>query len=305
MALASRIEKIRRFNRFYTKHIGALNEGLLKSDFGLTEARIIYELAWSEPLTAAALTQTLGLDGGYVSRILQRFEKMGLLERTQSSEDARAKSLTLTHRGRAEFARLNEASKSEVAALLSTISDTDQEQLVDAMDTVTSLLGGRIEVTDFILRPPVPGDMGWVIQRHGQVYAREYGWNQEFEGLVAEIVSRFVRDFKPGREHCWIVEREGQNVGSVFLIEKTEAIAQLRLLLVEEAGRGLGIGTRLVQECSAFARKAGYQKLTLWTNDILHSARRIYQREGYRLVSEENHVSFGHDLVGQEWELEL
>jgi len=299
------IEAIRRFSRFYTRRMGVLEESLLKSEFGLTEARIIYELAFQQPVSAASLTESLGLDGGYVSRILSKLERMAMLVRTQSSADGRVKLLSLTEKGWEQFATLNEASKIQVGSMLAAVSDDEQLQLVESMNTIAQILGGEESARPFVLRPPVPGDMGWVVQRHGQLYSQEYGWNQEFEGLVAEIVSRFVRDFKPDRERCWIAEKDGQNVGSVFLVRKSQRIAQLRLLLVDPAGRGLGIGSELVHQCSTFARDAGYRKIMLWTNDILHAARRIYEREGYCLVKEENHTSFGHDLVGQIWELDL
>lgn len=303
--ISHRIETIRRFSRFYTRRIGALREGLLKSPFGLTEARLIYELAFHQPITATGLTELLGLDDGYVSRLLGKLERSDIISRSPSPKDGRARLISLTDKGMEEFSFLNEASKTEIAQMLSLVSAPDQDALVDAMETVTRVLGGGEAAPGVVLRPPVAGDLGWVIQRHGQLYHHEYGWNLDFEGLVAGIVSAYVRDLKPERERCWIAEKDSRNVGCVFLIEKSKYVAQLRLLLVEPETRGLGVGTRLVRACSDFARQVGYRKITLWTNDILHAARKIYEREGYQLINEEKHTSFGNDLVGQVWELSL
>lgn len=302
-----RVAAVRRFGRFYTRQIGALNEGLLKSSFPLTEARVLYELAYHPGPTASGLGRELALDPGYLSRILRSFEERGLLRREPSPRDARQSHLFLTETGEQAFAPLDQASREEVTALLSTLSEADQGRLLEAMQTIETLLGGPpAPQVPYILRPHRPGDLGWVVHRQAVLYSQEYGWNSDFEGLVAQIVADFQRDFDPRREQCWIAEREGLPVGSAFLVQgASEEEAKLRLLYVEASARGLGIGRRLVEECIAFARRCGYRRLTLWTNDILVSARRIYEATGFRLVAEEPHHSFGKDLVGQTWTLDL
>jgi len=301
-----RVDAVRRFNRFYTKQIGVLQEHLLKSPFSLSEARVLYELAHLKQTTATDLAMALGLDTGYLSRILSAFEKQGLLVKKPSKTDGRRSLLQLTTNGRTAFRRINLASHNEVGAMLGDLSEDAQSRLVAALQTIAQLLDAHAEQrAPFLLRPHRAGDMGWVVQRHGALYAQEYGWDEYFEALVADIVAKFIRAYDPKRERCWIAERNGENVGSVFLVKQTEAVAQLRLLLVEPSARGLGIGSRLVEECGRFARQARYQKITLWTNSVLHAARKIYEHEGYRLVKEEPHHSFGHDLMGQTWELEL
>ncbi len=300
------VEAVRRFNRFYTKQIGVLPEKLLRSPFSLTEARMIYELAHHEQNTATGLVWELGLDGGYVSRILRKFEKQGLLAKQPSDTDGRMSLLQLTEKGRKAFATIDGRSRRQIEAVLKGLSTADQNRLVEAMNTIAGLLGAQEEPkVPYLLRPHRPGDMGWVVHRHGVLYTEEYGWDERFEALVAGIVSTFIQRFDPRRERCWIAEREGEIVGSVFLVQKSKTAAKLRLLLVEPKARGLGIGTHLVQECSRFARQAGYRKIVLWTNSILHAARHIYQAAGYRLVHEEPHHSFGHDLIGETWELKL
>ncbi len=306
--LLQRIEAVRRFNRFYTRQIGLLTDGLLRSPFTLTEARVLYELAQREPTTATRLGRELGLDAGYLSRILRGFRTRGLVDTRPSAEDRRQRVLSLTEPGRQAFARLDAASRSEVEAVLGERSEEDQHRLVRAMGAIEALLGtGPEPKVPYILRPHRSGDMGWVVHRHGVLYSQEYGWDDSFEALVAEIVAGFIRSFDPRRERCWIAEREGENVGSVFLVRhpEREGVAKLRLLLVEPKARGLGIGKRLVQECTHFARRAGYHAITLWTNSVLDAARRIYEREGYELVHAEPHRSFGRDLVGETWELKL
>jgi len=301
-----RVAAVRRFNRFYTKQIGLLHEHLLRSPFSLTEARVLYELAHHTTTTATELGKELGLDAGYLSRMLRRFQLSGLLDRTRSQSDGRQSVLSLTPRGREAFAQLNRDSHHDIGALLRTLPQPEQQRLVAAMHAIEGLLGpGSEHAAPYVLRRPRPGDMGWVIQRHGALYAREYGWGEEFEALVADIVAKFIGHHDPKRERCWIAELDGENVGSVFCVKKTEAVARLRLLLVEPRARGLGIGKRLVAECVRFARKTGYRKLTLWTNDVLHAARHIYEQAGFQLVHEEPHHSFGHDLVGETWDLEL
>lgn len=306
--LAERVEAVRRFNRFYTPRIGLLDEGYLDSPFSLTQVRLLYELAHRTEPTAAELARELGLDPGYLSRLLRGFERCGLVAKRASASDARRRLLSLTERGRAVFAPLEAASREQVAALLGTLADAEQRRLVEAMGTIEALLGARPEPrVPYLLRAPRPGDLGWVVQRHGALYAEEYGFDETFEALVAGIVAAFVRELDPKRERCWIAEREGENVGSVFLVKhpEREGVAKLRLLLVEPSARGLGIGRRLVDECVRFARQAGYRTVTLWTQSVLVSARRIYEAAGFRLVAEAPHHSFGQDLVEQTWELAL
>jgi DNA-binding MarR family transcriptional regulator/N-acetylglutamate synthase-like GNAT family acetyltransferase len=301
-----RVGAVRRFNRFWTRQIGVLREGYLESSFSLTEVRVLYELAHREETTASELGEELGLDAGYLSRVLRDFEKHGLIHRRPSEADGRRRLLRLTERGREAFAPLDARSRNDIGAMLGSLSVAEQERLVGAMRTIEELLGARPgPAVPYLLRPHWPGDMGWVVHRHGVLYATEYGWDERFEALVAEIVAKFIQQYDPRRERCWIAERDDEIVGCVFLVRESEAIAKLRLLLVEPKVRGLGIGSRLVEECIRFARQAGYRKITLWTNDVLSSARRIYEAMGFRLVHEEPHHSFGHDLVGQTWEVML
>jgi DNA-binding MarR family transcriptional regulator/GNAT superfamily N-acetyltransferase len=304
--LEQRVEAVRRFNRFYTQRIGALREGLLGNPFSLTEARVIYELARHERVTAAELGKELGLDAGYLSRILHRFRRQGLVEAQPCESDGRRSLLALTEAGRAAFFRLDTASRGEVGAMLARLPPSEQQRLVSAMDTIEEVLGGRPEPrVPYVLRSHQPGDIGWVVHRHGVLYAEEYGWDERFEALVAEVAAKFIQNFNPRRERCWIAEREGEIVGSVFLVEASAEVAQLRLLLVEPKARGLGIGRRLVDECIRFARRTGYRRMTLWTQSVLHAARRIYENAGFRLVREEPHNHFGPDLVSQVWEMDL
>lgn len=300
------IERVRGFNRFYTRHIGLLNEGLLDSAFSLTEARVLYELAHRDSVTAADLGRDLGLDAGYLSRLLKRFGAQGLIHRSPSKDDRRQFLLSLSDKGRTAFEVLNHASATQVSAMLSGLSAGARERLVQAMTTVENLVGdGAKPDLPCILRPHQPGDIGWIAHRQGLLYAQEYGWDQTFEALVAEIAAAFVRNFDPQRERCWIAERGGEIVGSVFLVRHSDEVAKLRLLYVEPSARELGLGRRLVEECIGFARAKGYRTLTLWTNDVLVAARAIYQATGFRLVKEETHHSFGKDLVGQTWDLDL
>jgi DNA-binding MarR family transcriptional regulator/GNAT superfamily N-acetyltransferase len=300
------VDAVRRFNRFYTQRIGVLNEGLLQSPFSLAEVRVMYELVHREGPTATELSKDLGLDAGYLSRILRDLGKRGLINKRPSKSDGRQTHLRLTKKGEKNFARLNARSSDEIAALLGKLSADQKQRLTQAMQVIEELLGAKRErKTPYLLRPHQPGDMGWVVHRHGLLYAQEYNWDEHFEALVAKIVWEFITNFDPKRERCWIAERDGQIVGSVFLVKKSKTIARLRLLLVEPNARGLGIGKRLVAECVRFSRQAGYKKITLWTNSVLHAARRIYEEVGFRLIKEEKHHSFGHDLVGQTWELEL
>ena len=304
--LEQRIAAVRRFNRFYTGKIGLLHEGYLASPFSLTEGRVLYELAHRDTATAAELGRELGLDPGYLSRILRAFGERGLVRRTRSKTDARQSLLALTDRGHDAFAPLHTRSRDEIAAMLRGLSAADQDRLVGALHTVESLLGARPETkAPYMLRPHQPGDMGWVVHRHGVLYAQEYKLDERFEALVAQIVARFIERFDARRERCWMAEKDGEIVGSVFLVRHSATVAQLRLLLVEPRARGLGVGARLVAECERFARQAGYRKITLWTNSVLVAARRIYDAAGYRLVKSEPHESFGQKLVGETWELRL
>jgi len=306
--LSRRIETVRRFNRFYTRQLGLLDEALLDSRFGLTEARIVYELSQHQRSTATRLGEELGLDLGYLSRMLRGLQKRGVVGRRRSPDDRRQYLLALTRAGQKAFAGLNAASRAQIEAMLSKLPELDQDRLVRAVEVVENLLGTQPEQrVPYLLRPHQSGDMGWVVERHGLLYRAEYGWDERFEALVAEIVAAFIRGFDPRREACWIAERNGERVGSVFLVRhpEREGVAKLRLLLVEPSARGLGIGRRLVQECTRLARQAGYEAITLWTNSVLTAARRIYTDEGYRLLSEELHHSFGHELVAETWELRL
>jgi DNA-binding MarR family transcriptional regulator/N-acetylglutamate synthase-like GNAT family acetyltransferase len=300
------VEAVRRFNRFYTKQIGVLHAGRPGSPLSVTEVRVLYELAQRDKPTATELARELELDAGYLSRILRRFERRALVKKRPSTTDGRQSLLSLTARGRKTFAPLDARSHREVASMLTGLSAADQRRLIEAMAAIERLLAARVEPrVPYLLRPHQPGDMGWVVHRHGVLYAQEYGWDERFEALVAEITSRFIRDLDPRRERCWIAERDGGIVGSVFLVKKSQTVAKLRLLYVEPKARGLGIGSRLVGECIRFARQAGYRKIVLWTNSVLHAARHIYEATGFHLVHQEPHHSFGHDLVGETWELKL
>jgi len=304
--LEERVRAVRRFNRFYTRKIGVLKEGLLGSPLSLTEGRVLYEMAQREDTTASELAQELGLDSGYLSRMLKRLEVKGVITKRASKSDGRQIILTLTDRGREMFATIDARSRDEIAALLGTLPISHQAELVAALDQIERLLGGgQRGGLSYILRPHQPGDMGWIIHRHGVLYAEEYGLDTTFEALVARIAAGFIENFDARRERCWIAERDGEIVGSVMLVSDSEESAKLRLLYVEPQARRFGIGRRLVSECIGFARRSRYRKLTLWTNDVLVSARRIYESAGFDLVREEPHHSFGRDLVGQYWELPL
>jgi DNA-binding MarR family transcriptional regulator/N-acetylglutamate synthase-like GNAT family acetyltransferase len=299
---------VRRFNRFYTRQIGVLREGLLHSPHSLTEARILFELAQRDNLTATGLSRELGLDPSYLSRMLARLEEQGLVERVRFEKDGRQRLMCLSTDGKRAFALLDQRSREEVAEMLSDLGEEDQQRLLKAMQVIESILGkgkGFKFSEPFILRPPEPGDMGWVVHRHGVLYAQEYGWNELFEALVAQIVSDFVTNYKQSKERCWIAEMGGEIVGSVFVAQGSETIAKLRLLLVEPKARGMGLGARLVQECIRFARRCSYQKLMLWTNSVLTEARHIYEKAGFTLITKEEHHSFGHDLIGETWDLTL
>jgi DNA-binding MarR family transcriptional regulator/GNAT superfamily N-acetyltransferase len=299
------VAAVRAFNRFYTNVIGLLRDGLLRTPYSLTQARVIFELAQREATELAELRRELDLDAGYLTRILARFEADGLVEKERSATDRRRHVARLTARGRSAFAMLDRRSAEEIGAMLSRLGEVEQRRLVAAMGAIRGILDPPQRSEPFMLRPPHAGDYGWAIQRHGELYAEEYGWDETFEALVARIVAEYVENRDPARENAWIAELDGEPVGSVFCVKKDERVAQLRLLLVEPRARGMGIGTQLVERCVDFARRAGYERIMLWTNDVLDDARRIYERTGFVLEEEEPHHSFGRDLVGQNWGREL
>jgi DNA-binding MarR family transcriptional regulator/GNAT superfamily N-acetyltransferase len=303
--LEARVAEVRSFNRFYTAIIGVLDEGLLDSPYTLTEARVIFELAQRDSSEVVALRRELGLDAGYLSRILTRFEADGLITRSRAAGDARRQLVRLTDSGRRAYAALDASSAVQIRGLLGRLAEAEQRELLAAMETIRRLVAKAPGAEPPVLRAFQPGDLGWVVQRHGVLYAAEYGWDDTFEALVARIVADYVDHRDPDRERAWIAEVAGEPAGCVFCVRKDVATAQLRLLLVEPSARGLGIGTRLVDECVRFTRDAGYRRIVLWTNSVLADARRIYERAGFELVESEPHHSFGQDLVGQFWSLEL
>ncbi len=297
---------VRRFNRFYTGQIGVLRKSYLNSDFSLAEARVVYELGSRQTATASEIARDLGLDAGYLSRLLDSFAARGLITRKPSATDTRQVHLKLSARGRKAFQALDRSSDRQAAALLERLAPPDRDRLVESMKSIESLLGENNEPSPpFSIRTHRAGDIGWVIHRHGVLYAREYGWGALFEALVAEVCVRFLRNFDAGRERCWIAERGGFPVGSIFLVKHSPRIGLLRLLLVEPEARGHGVARRLVEECIAFARQAGYRKLRLWTQAELHAAQHIYRTRGFTLVEEKPHAHFGVEMMGQTWELEL
>ena len=310
-----RTAAVRRFNRFYTHRIGVLREGLADTPFSLAESRLLREFAHREQTTGAELARDLGLDPGYLSRLLRGLKEGKLIRSVRSKEDARHLHLSLTAAGKRAFAPLDRQSEAGVADLLSPLADAEQQRLLEAMATIESLLDTeRRGASPWLLRPPHSGDIGWVVARHGALYASEYAWDLRFEALVARIAADFVERFNAAHEACWIAERDGTKVGCVFLVQArddtknnaiVEGTAQLRMLLVEPTARGLGIGARLVDECERFARAKGYRRIVLWTNSVLLGARAIYARNGYVLKKSEPHESFGHKLVGETWELKL
>lgn len=308
--VSSAVREVRRFNRFYTRRIGVLQDGLLDSPFSLTEVRVLYELAHRGEPTAGELGRELGLDAGYLSRILTRFRSFRLIRRERSSVDGRESFLSLTAKGRRVFLPLEARSNRQVAALLRPIALSRQKRLVSAMHVIEDVLApdenGATPKSPYILRTHQPGDMGWVVHRHGVLYAQEYGYDERFEALVAEIVAEFIQNFDPKRERCWIAEKDGEIVGSVFLVRKSKTVCKLRLLLVEPSARGLGLGRRLVAECVRFGRQAGYKKMMLWTQSELDAARHLYKEAGFRRVERKAHQSWGRrDLIAETWELKL
>jgi DNA-binding MarR family transcriptional regulator/GNAT superfamily N-acetyltransferase len=306
------IASIRHFNRFYTRVIGTLDEGLLQSPHSLTESRVLYELATRQHPTASEIAADLGVDMGYLSRILRTFEAKKLLSRQASASDARQSLLSLTATGRRQFRSLDQSANEQVRKMIHPLPIDQQTRLLASMASIESLLATNTKEPPqpFILRPHRPGDIGWVVERHGALYAQEYGWDQRFEALVARIAADFIDNFDPKRERCWIADRNGERLGCVFLVRDAESpksykTARLRLLLVEPSARGLGLGRTLVRQCTEFARSAGYRRIVLWTNSVLDTARRIYQDEGYKLLSEKPYSNFGKELVTQDWELKL
>jgi DNA-binding MarR family transcriptional regulator/ribosomal protein S18 acetylase RimI-like enzyme len=303
---AAQVADMRRFNRFYTRTAGFLNETLTRSDFTLAEARILFELAHGPSPFAVDIGRDLKLDPAYLARILKRFASIGLLVAEPDEDDRRRRRLVLTTKGKSVMADLWTKADADIGCVLSPLGEEERRRLTAAMAEIEKVLspGGHGE-QEIMIRPHRVGDMGWIIHRQAVLYAEEYGWDIGYEGLIAGICSDFLLNFKPGREYCWIAERNGAVVGSVFLVRKDEETAKLRLLYVEPSARGLGVGRRLVDECIRMARDCGYRKLVLWTNDVLAAARKIYRKAGFVLVEEERHRSFGKDLVGQNWELEL
>lgn len=307
------VDAVRRFNRFYTRRIHVLDEAHLKSDLSLTAVRVMYELAHKDAMSAADLARELDLDAGYLSRILADLGRRQLVTRQRATDDARVSRIRLTARGRARYAVLDTRASDDIATLLEPLGDTSQHRLVAAMEAITSILDdgttqdGARKAAPYLLRTHRPGDLGWMVWRHDVLYSDEYGWDERFTALVARVVSDFVTNYDPAHERCWIAERDGANVGSVMAVRHPErpGVAKLRLLLVEPSARGLGVGRRLVDECIRFSRQTGYHTLTLWTNSVLVAARRIYEAAGFQLVHEAPHDEFGHDLIGQTWEMSL
>lgn len=302
----SQVAAVRAFNRFYTRKLGALDQHLLDSPFSLAEARVLYELAQYEAISAKEIGLSLGLDAGYLSRIVQSFDEKSLINRTPLPSDRRQQQLSLTAKGRQAYAKLDRSSQKEIAAMLAPLAPSMCDRLVGAMTVIeTSLQPQPPQRSPVLLRSHRPGDIGWVVSRHGAVYAEDYGWDISFEALVAEIGAQFIKSYDPAREHCWIAELAGEPVGSIFLVKGSDDVAKLRLLLVEKSARGLGVGRALTEQCIRFAREKNYNKLVLWTQSILTAARDIYARAGFRKIAEEPHRSFGVELVGETWELEL
>lgn len=305
-AVADRnIAAMRRFSRFYTRQIGLLQGGFLESPFSLSEGRVLYELSKRDQATASDLAAELGLDHGYLSRILARFAEKGLITRKRSREDARQSHIMLTAKGRKAFAPLDKRSHDQVHGILKKLAPADQKRVTDAMRRIEDIIGERVSKPDVRLRPHKPGDMGWVVAQHGIVYPTEYGWNSHIEAITADIVSNFLKTCDPRREHCWIAEVDGEIVGCVFLVRETDEVARLRLLMVDARARGLGIGKMLVDECVRFARKAGYRSITLWTHAVLTAAREIYRKAGFKLTKEWVHDDFGKPEASETWDLAL
>ena len=304
-----RIADVRRFNRFYTRQLGVLRKTYLDSPYTLGEARVLYEIANGRAPTASDIGRALDLDAGYLSRTLRNFEKRGLIERKTSASDARQSHLALSARGRKSFAPLERRSQRDTAAMLARLDGADEARLIAAMSTIEQLLGtapdNHAPERRYTLRRPTPGDFGWIVKRHAELYRQEYGWIAPFEGVCAQIVADFINKFDEKRERCWIAEMSGENVGSIMLAKDSDAVARIRLLLVDPKARGLGLGARLTDESIRFARRAGYNKMTLWTHSVLTAARHIYQKAGFKLMRTERHRSWGRPVVSEHWDLEL
>lgn len=302
---------VRRFNRFYTRQIGVLRKTFLDSPYSLAEARVLYEIASRRAPTASDIARALDLDAGYLSRLLRTFERRGLIKRTASPRDARQSHLSLSPRGRRAYAPLEQRSQREAATMLARLTPADRSRLIASMHTIQGLLDNDLRTrprragNGYTLRAPVPGDFGWIVRRHAEVYAQEYGWTEPFEGLCAQIVAEFADDYDKKRERCWIAEMDGEPVGCIFLVEDSANVARVRLLLVDPKARGLGLGARLVDECVRFARRAGYKKITLWTHSVLTAARHVYQTAGFRLTGTEQHNSWGRPVTSEFWDLDL
>ena len=305
--LGTQADEVRAFNRFYTRKIGVLREHLLDGPYPLTHARVLYELAQRQPATARDVGENLGLDPGYLSRIMRKFVADGLIERAQSKRDARRFELRLTAAGKATFAQLERHSRDAAEAMLSELTEPARQHLMRALRDAQRVLSPQSGTPDIVIRPYAIGDIGWAIERHGRLYAEEYGWNADFEAFVAKLLASFASGRDPAGEQGWIAEIDGERVGCVFVVRNADDpfVAQLRCLLVDPLARGFGVGRRLVEECIAFASAAGYRKMLLWTNDILLAARRVYETSGFILIEENRHHSFGHDLVGQVWTKDL
>jgi len=303
---ARRVAAVRRFNRFYTQKLGVLQRGWLDTPFSLTEARVLYEIKQRERATASDIVRDLGLDAGYLSRILRRFQKSGLIRKDVSPDDGRQSFLSMTTRGCKTFEPLETRTERQVGTVLGRLTEHEQDHLVSAMRAIETLIASEPKAeSEIILRQPRPGDLGWVVARHAELYAREYGWAENFEGLCAQIVADFVSKHDPKCERCWIAEMGDQNVGCVFLVKDSNKVARLRLLLVDPAARGRGLGTRLTKECIQFARQCRYESITLWTHKVLTTARHVYERAGFRLTSSETRRSFGQNVVSEHWDLAL
>lgn len=307
LELSTVIDAVRKFNRFYTKILGVLNESLLESRYSLAEARVLYELANRDESTATGIGSDLNLLKSYLSQILKRLDEAGLLEKSPSERDSRQTMLSLSAKGREEVSRLDEMSRQQIESLVSNITTAGHHKLLESMAAIETMFGEYRETRDRIveIRETRPGDMGWVVQCNGRVYADEYGWDATYEALVAQIVADFIKNFDFERENCWIAEENGENIGSVFLVKESDEIARLRLLIVDPKARGLGLGTGLVERCTAFARRTGYKKITLWTQSNLLAARTIYANAGYKCINSEPSHRFGKDLVSETWELKL
>jgi DNA-binding MarR family transcriptional regulator/GNAT superfamily N-acetyltransferase len=305
----ARIDAVRRFNRYYTRQIGVLRKRFLDSPYSLSEARILHEIATKNAPTASDIAKSLDLDAGYLSRVLRNFEKRGLIRRRTSAEDGRQSHLTLTPRGKKSYRPLDARSQRDTAAMLTKLKAGDQTRLIAAMAAIETLLEGQNQAPapqgQYILRPPRPGDFGWIVRRNAELYAQDYGWREPFEGVCAQIVADFVNKYDASRERAWIAELDDENVGAVMLANDGGGVARFRLLFVEPKARGLGIGARLVDEAIRFARAAGYRKITLWTHSALTGARHIYQKAGFKLMRSEEHQSWGQPVVSEHWDLEL